>query len=437
MESLKEYIKLENPKYFDFGNGLWKGKKPPFRKVTVIRNTNFTDSGKIDYSNVAVLDVEEKQFEKRSLKWGDIIIERSGGGPKQPVGRVVFFDLENGDYSFSNFTSRIRVIDKTFDPKFVFYFLHFFYDSGKTLGLQAQTTGIRNLDFHKYKEVAIIPKLHLPEQRKIAYVLGTVQKAIEKQDRLIKTTTELKKTLMQKLFTEGLHSEPQKETEIGLVPESWEVVRIGDYLEKTKLKDPTKEPDQEFIYVDVSSVSNEFFRIENTSKLLGKEAPSRARKLIQARDVIFATVRPTLKRIAKIEEEFNNQVCSTGYCVLKPKHNELNQEYLYQYLQTDKFIGRIEKLQRGASYPAVRDTDVKNMLIPFPKVTDQQRIGLALNVFDKKIEFHEKKKQTLTSLFKTLLHELMTGQRRVHEIDFEKQKEELLMAAEPKMEYNK
>ena len=104
MEGWKEYITLENPNFFDFGNGLWKGKKPPFRKVTVIRNTNFTDSGKIDYSNVAVLDVEEKQFEMRSLRLGDIIIERSGGGPKQPVGRVVFFDNKNGDYSFSNFT---------------------------------------------------------------------------------------------------------------------------------------------------------------------------------------------------------------------------------------------------------------------------------------------------------------------------------------------
>lgn len=313
-----------------------------------------------------------------------------------------------------------------FDSKF-FYF--------QLISLDIQNRGY-NRHFKILKE-KVLNRPDYPEQRKISYVLGTVQKAIEKQDRLIKTTTELKKALMQKLFTEGLYGEPQKETEIGLVPESWEVVKIGDYLEKTKLKDPTKEPDQEFIYVDVSSVSNEFFRIENTSKLLGKEAPSRARKLIQTRDVIFATVRPTLKRIAKIEEEFNNQVCSTGYCVLKPKHNELNQEYLYQYLQTDKFIGRIEKLQRGASYPAVRDTDVKNMLIPFPKVTDQQRIGLALNVFDKKIEFHENKKQTLTSLFKTLLHELMTGQRRVHEINFEKQKEEMLMAAEPEMKYKK
>ena len=86
-----EYITLNNSDYFEFLNGLWTGKKPPFQKIGVIRNTNFTNSGIIDYTDVAYLDVEVKAFEKRKLYPGDIIVERSGGGPKQPVGRVVFF----------------------------------------------------------------------------------------------------------------------------------------------------------------------------------------------------------------------------------------------------------------------------------------------------------------------------------------------------------
>jgi type I restriction enzyme S subunit len=263
-----------------------------------------------------------------------------------------------------------------------------------------------------------IPLPPPPEQRKIAHVLSTVQKAIEQQDKLIRTTTELKKALMQKLFTEGTRGEPQKETEIGLVPESWEVVKIEKLIIKTKIKDPGKEPEKEFIYVDVSSVSNEFFRIENTSKILGKEAPSRARKLIQDGDVIFATVRPTLKRIAKISQDYHNQICSTGYCVIKPDPDELIQEYLYQYLQTDFFIEKIEKLQRGASYPAVRDTDVEGMYIPLPKLSEQKEIGRTLNILDQRNNVLISKKQTLTALFKTLLHELMTGQRRVHKLEF-------------------
>lgn len=419
MGNWQEYVLLENPEYFDFGNGLWTGKKPPFQSVTVIRNTNFTNSGKIDYSDVAVLNVEKKQFEQRRLLQGDIIIERSGGGPKQPVGRVVYFDRYEGDYSFSNFTSRIRVINRALDNRYVFYFLVYFYDSGKTYEMQAQTTGIRNLDFTKYKNSVQIPLIPLSEQRKIAYVLNTIQKAIEQQGKLIHTTTELKKALMQKLFTEGTKGEKQKKTEIGLVPESWEVMEIGKKTEKTRLNDPTKNPDADFIYVDVSSVDNELMRVTNPTHILGKDAPSRARKLIQTNDVIFATVRPTLRRIARISGDLNNQVCSTGYCVLKPIKDQLNSEYLFQYLQTTDFITRIEKLQRGASYPAVRDSDVKGMKIPFPEYKEQVIIGDILKSLDHKRTITNTQKQTLTNLFKTLLHELMTGYRRVNEIDFE------------------
>ena len=118
----EQKIPVADSKHFETLNGLWTGKKEPFVEAGVIRNTNFTPSGVIDYSNVAYLLVERKQLSKRRLAAGDIILERSGGGPKQPVGRVVFFNREDGEFSFSNFTSAIRVKDKAaFDPRFVFY----------------------------------------------------------------------------------------------------------------------------------------------------------------------------------------------------------------------------------------------------------------------------------------------------------------------------
>ncbi len=78
-----------------------------------------------------------------------------------------------------------------------------------------------------------VPVPPLAEQRKIAAVLGLVQRAIEQQERLIALTTELKKALLHKLFTEGLRGEPQKQTEIGPVPESWEIVALGDSVRQS------------------------------------------------------------------------------------------------------------------------------------------------------------------------------------------------------------
>ena len=122
-----EIIKLSNQQLFSFESGIWKGKKEPFEECAVVRNTNFTSDGYLDLTDVAVLPIEQRYLAKKKLKWGDIVIERSGGGPKQPVGRVVFFNLNDGKYCFSNFTSRLRIVDKnTVYPFYLFFYLLFF-----------------------------------------------------------------------------------------------------------------------------------------------------------------------------------------------------------------------------------------------------------------------------------------------------------------------
>ena len=154
-----------------FSNGLWKGKKPPFVNVGVIRNTNFTKEGTLDDSDIVYLDVEEKKLEKRSLKFGDIILEKSGGGPKQAVGRVALFDKAEGHFSFSNFTAALRVIDpQKLDFRFLHKFLHWTYLSGVTEGMQSHSTGIRNLDGDAYKTINITYP-PLAEQRRIVGIL--------------------------------------------------------------------------------------------------------------------------------------------------------------------------------------------------------------------------------------------------------------------------
>lgn len=418
----KKHILLENPEYFDFGNGLWTGKKPPFKTVTVIRNTNFTDSGKIDYSNVAVLEVEKKQFDQRKLIKGDIVIERSGGGPKQPVGRVVYFDKDDGDFSFSNFTSRIRVINDELDTIFVFYFLMYFYEAGNTFEMQAQTTGIRNLDFTKYKNSVRVPLIPLPEQRKIAYVLSTVQKAIEKQDKLICHTTELKKALMQKLFTEGTKGEKQKQTEIGLVPESWEVTTIGRIADVTSGGTPSRKEKSfwengTIPWVKTGEVN--YCIINDAEEYITELGLNNSSaKLYPKGTLLMAMYGQGITRgkvaILGIDATIN-QACAA---IIPKKGVNILTEYLYYFFE--QHYDFIRSLSHGANQKNLSGNIIKEIEFSHPKDLEIQKFIIsALKSIDSRKLNLQRKKQALSDLFKTMLHELMTGERRVHEIEFE------------------
>lgn len=153
----------------------------------------------------------------------------------------------------------------------------------------------------------------------------------------------------------------------------WQTKTLGEVLQKTETVNPLQSPETEFDYIDVSSVSNATFQIEATQRLKGKNAPSRARKLVRENDVLFATVRPTLQRIAVVPEHLDKQVCSTGYFVLRAKP-EIDHRFVFYSLFTEDFIAQMESLQKGASYPAVTDGDVKAQVIPVPPLPEQQRL---------------------------------------------------------------
>ena len=241
-------------------NGLWKGKKGPFSTVNVIRNTNFVGGGKIDFSNVAVLEVETKQFQSRKLCSGDIVVEKSGGSSTQAVGRVVYFDMEEGEYSFSNFTSRLRIKDENIKPKYLIVFLNYFYEKGHTFNLQSGISGIRNLDFDRYLEIKIpLPPLKIQQQ--IVNECEEVDRKTNQARQAIATTKQRIEERVNRLWIES------KKAKLD------DVIWIN-----TETYDPTKQPDNDFIYVDIDSVGKANGVIDFSKRLAGKNAPSRARR---------------------------------------------------------------------------------------------------------------------------------------------------------------
>ena len=183
----------------DYRGGLWEGKKPPFVRVGVIRNANFTKQFTLSYDNVAYLNVEEKQFLSRKLEFGDIIVEKSGGGENQPVGRTVLFLKTEGDFSFSNFTHMMRIADKaSVLPSFLQQVLVAFYVSGVTLNLQSNTTNLRNLDFKGYLDLSVpLPPLSI--QKAIVEKIEELLPLIDEYDKAAVELETLNKILPDKL----------------------------------------------------------------------------------------------------------------------------------------------------------------------------------------------------------------------------------------------
>ena len=145
-------------------SGLWTGEKAPLKVVKVIRNTNFTMDGHLNLSDVAEISVEVSALKDRILQKGDIILEKSGGSQTQAVGRVVYFDVEEGEYSFSNFTSRLRINNDGILSKYLFYVLNEYYQQDKTFGYQNGMGGLKNLDMGRYMDIPIpIPPIDVQQ----------------------------------------------------------------------------------------------------------------------------------------------------------------------------------------------------------------------------------------------------------------------------------
>ena len=156
----------------------------------------------------------------------------------------------------------------------------------------------------------------------------------------------------------------------------WSTVKLGEICEKAaKIKRKEVNPDKELIYLDIGGIDNRSNRIINYKKYQWKDAPSRAQQIVKVGDTLFSTVRTYLKNIAMVNNsEFENQICSSGFTVIRSINELADSKYLFAISLSEGFLGPLNKLQTGTSYPAVRDRDVFDQTIPLPPLLEQQAL---------------------------------------------------------------
>jgi len=151
-------------------------------------------------------------------------------------------------------------------------------------------------------------------------------------------------------------------------------------------RDPTRNPDSVFQYIDISSVDVSVGVIANPQEVEGSEAPSRARKVVRAFDLLISTCRPTRGAIAVVPPHLHNQIASTGFSILRC-HEDVNPFYLHYALRLPSTLEQFRKWSTGSSYPAILDEDVAKTLIPVPSPDEQDRIAQLLMA-----AFHERER---------------------------------------------
>jgi len=172
-----------------------------------------------------------------------------------------------------------------------------------------------------------------------------------------------------------------KKTPAGEIPVDWGVATISDLCQVNSevIKESTP-PDTQLKYIDIASIERTG-SISIPKDMEFKDAPSRARRIVKAGDIIVSTVRPYLKAFARVTDLSENLIASTGFAVLRPNPN-VNGSYVYQHILSDSFVKYLEGRMTGSSYPAVNSSAVAEYQMPVPTAMEQEKIGRILSEID-------------------------------------------------------
>jgi type I restriction enzyme S subunit len=389
-----------------FSNGLWKGENPPYENVGVIRNTNFTKDGTLDYSEIAYHDVEAKKLEKRRLIYGDIILEKSGGGPKQPVGRVALFDKDEGDFSFSNFTSALRVRQpEELDFRFVHKFLHWTYLSGVTEGMQSNSTGIRNLNGDAYKSIEIcFPPLS--EQHRIVAMLDdafaniAIAKANAEQN--LKNARALFESYLDEVFTKK--------------GDGWVEKRLGDVA--TRLTNGFVGPTRGIYlesgvpYLLARHVKNNRLQFDGRTFISNEFNSKNKKSMLKSGDVLLVQS-GHIGHSAVVPEEHEGHNCH-AMIVITAAEGAFIGPYLSLFFNSSGMRRKFQEIRSGSTVPHLTCGEVRELMIPMPDLETQRCIVDHLHELEQECQrltrLYEQKLVALEELKKSLLHQAFNGE---------------------------
>ena len=357
----------------------------------------FTTSNNLTIRNYTVLQIEKLQLRK-----GDMLIEKSGGGDKTPVGRAVIFD-EEYKALFANFMERIR-ISKRANSKYFLYVLNSFYENRYVMNYIKQTTGIQNLDITSLFSLEKIPFPPLSEQTAIASYLdkkcSNIDAIITKNEQIIEKLKEYKSSLISETVTKALSPDVKMKYIATINP---------------ACKIPNISQDDNVTFVPMECVRN--------NKRLPKAAPLKKNNssysIFNDGDIALAKVTPCFQNgNLCIMENLLNGFAFGSSELFNIRPIRINTKFLLYFLMTKDFIsGGIASMTGVAGLQRVSINYLRNVRLPYPPLTEQTAIAAYLDkkcsIIDANIARRELINAKLAEYKKSLIYEVVTGKKEV------------------------
>jgi type I restriction enzyme S subunit len=320
----------------------------------------------------------------------------------------------------------IQEVQGVSDKGFLFHLLLHPAIRSDLAGKMDGTTGRQRLS----KEVLgsrLIPLPPLPEQQKIAAVLGLIQRAMEQQERLLALTTELKRGLLNQLFTHGLHGETEKETDLGFVPASWEITDFGMIVNlfggyAFKSGEGVKTSNTQLVRMG-NLYQNKLDLSRNPIFYPDEFAEKYPRFVLQPGDLIMSLTGTSGKEdygfTVELKPGPKTLLLNQRIARVDLISERLIKEFLFYFLLSRKFLDHLYPTAKGMKQANLSTHAMKGLKVPIPSVDEQKEIANCFRTVDRKIELHQGKLDTLRDLFYTMLHRLMTGAIRVNDTEIQ------------------
>ena len=379
-------------------SGEWGTDDETGDGIPVLRTTNFTNEGVVNYNDVVTRMITKKNIEEKYLRKGDIIIEKSGGSDKFPVGRVIYFDGEDNTYLFNNFTGLLRVKDREiWYPRYVFYSLFANYKRGGTRAFENKTTGIHNLKIDDYVSRYEVAEIGLTEQVLICDKLDKLYEIIKLREQELQLLDELIKARFVEMFGDPISN-----------PLGWKKRVLREVC--TKLNDGTHfSPESfetgEYKYITAKNIKMSGFDFSNITYVSEEvHRPIYERCNPEYGDVLYIKdgVTTGIAMVNTLEEEFT---LLSSVALLKQDRRIMNGYFLTALLNNESMYTDIRNNMGGAAITRLTIAKLNAIKVILPPLDLQNQFADFVHQVDKlKLQVQKSLDETQT-LFDSLMQQ--------------------------------